>query len=121
MLRSSSPLAYRPHRAAYDRGDLGVIQPRPLHVRRSLGVSQKWSFARARACDLLSGFQIILLKKIIAYEFRLRGVRLYETQQSTSQLGESDTVAVCCRSVCLTQDQKISGMRRQRTLARYSL
>src|SRR5215470_1247788 len=112
MLRSSSPLAYRPHRTAYDRGDLGVIQPRPLHVRRSLGVSQKWSFVQARACDLLSGLQIILLKKIIAYEFRLRAVRLYETPHSTSPLGESDPGAVWCSSVCLAQDQKIPGMRR---------
>jgi hypothetical protein len=40
---------------------------------------------------------------------------------STSQLGESDTVAVCCSSVCIAQYQKIPGMRRQRILARYSL
>jgi hypothetical protein len=40
---------------------------------------------------------------------------------ATSPLGESDTVAVCCSSVCLAQYQKIPGMRRQRTLARYSL
>ena len=80
MLRSSSPLAYRPHRAAYSLCDLGVIQPRPLHVRRSLGVSQKWSFVRVRAYDLLPGFQIIFLKKIIAHEFRLSGIRLYETR-----------------------------------------
>jgi hypothetical protein len=41
---------------------------RQPHARRSPGVSETWSFVRARAYGLLPGFQVILLKKIIAHE-----------------------------------------------------
>ena len=51
--------------------------------------------------------------------FRQQGKHV--TSLSTSPLGESDTVALCCSRVCLAHYQKIPGMRRQRTLARYSL
>ncbi len=61
---------------------LGGHSNRQLHARRSPGVSETWPYVRARAYGLLPGFQVILLKKIIAPERRSCGVRLYETQQS---------------------------------------
>jgi hypothetical protein len=55
---------------------------RQRHARRSPGASERWSYVLAVAYGLLPGFQVILLKKIIAPELSLCGVRLYETQQS---------------------------------------